>query len=63
MTSVCNKEKANWKPLKTLQEKYSISHGLAYKLSQLQGFPKIYVGKTIRVDMNKIEEFIYNYFN
>lgn len=63
-TNVCSRQKAQWKPVKVFQEYYSLSKPLAYKIVKMQGFPMKYFGeKTIRVDMNRTDDFMDKTFN
>ena len=63
-TNICSRTRANWKPVKFFYNYYSLSKALAYKIVQMDGFPKKYVAeKTIRVDMSKTDEFMEKRFN
>lgn len=63
MTNILSKKRTVYITVKQFEEKYNISHGHAMNIVHMNGFPMKYIGKTIRIDEEKAEEFIQKKFN
>lgn len=55
------KEDKNYLTPKDLEEKLQLSHNTVNKLINLEGFPAIRIGRSIRIRPEALEEFMKNY--
>ena len=63
MTNVLSKKQTKYITVKQFEEKYNISHGHATNIIHSKDFPIKYVGKAIRIDEEKADEFILKNYN